>query len=216
MKAILFDVDGTLLASMHIWAQTTKSIFSKYNFSMNDFSHEEKGHLEALPFEEMCYFIADRVAKDMTGEEVYNHYKKTIENAYFYELESKKGVKDFLKKVKDKGIAMSIASSTDYKYLEAALKRLGIYDYFDFFATPDIVNHKKDSKEFWQYSIKKHGLDPKEITLFDDALYAIKAAKNEGIRTVGIKDFPYNQREWEEIKKIADLSLENIGDYRLD
>ncbi|MDD7352352.1 MAG: hydrolase, partial [Peptoniphilaceae bacterium] len=43
-------------------------------------------------------------------------------------------------------------------------------------------------------------------------LYALKAAKKEGIKTVGIKDFPYNKREWDDIQKEADIVLDKASD----
>lgn len=74
---------------------------------------------------------------------------------------------------------------------------------------------KSDSK-FWQYSIKKHGAAPSECVLFDDALYAIKAAKKEGIMTVGLEDFPWNEREWDFIEKEADMTLKSIADLDIN
>lgn len=87
---------------------------------------------------------------------------------------------------------------------------------FDFFATPELLDMKKSDPEFWQYSIKKHGVDPKDCVLFDDALYAVKAAKKEGIVTVGLEDFPWNENEWDHIKKEADMTLKTIADIDID
>ena len=211
MKKLIFDVDGTILDSMHIWIEPQNKLFAKYGFSLEDLSKEEKGEIEALSFEAMCQYIVDQIAKDMTYEEVLNYFEDVIFSAYKDELVAKPGNLEILKKLKDAGFSMSIASSTSFKYLEMALKRLGIFEYFDFFATPDLLDMKKSDPEYWQYSIKKHGVKPEDCVLFDDALYAIKAAKKEGIMTVGLEDFPWNQNEWDQIKKEADMTLEKIA-----
>lgn len=75
---------------------------------------------------------------------------------------------------------------------------------------------KKSDPEFWQYSIKKHGVKPEDCILFDDALYAVKSAKKEGIVTVGLEDFPWNENEWDSIKKEADMTLKTIADIDVD
>ena len=94
---------------------------------------------------------------------------------------------------------MAIASSTDSIYLKLAFERLNIDQYFSFLTTPDITNLKKSDKEYWQYAIEKLDVDASEIILYDDALYAIKVAKDVGINTCGVKDFPYNENEWHNV-----------------
>lgn len=216
MKKLIFDVDGTILDSMHIWIEPQNELFAKYGFSINDLSKEDKGKIEALSFEAMCQYIADEIAKDMSYEEVVDHFDDIIYTAYKDELIAKPGNLEILKKLKDAGFSMSVASSTSFRYLEMALKRLGIFDYFDFFATPDLLDMKKSDPEYWQYSIKKHGVGPSECVLFDDALYAIKAAKKEGIITVGLEDFPWNENEWDHINEEADMTLEKIADMDIE
>lgn len=75
---------------------------------------------------------------------------------------------------------------------------------------------RKSDPAFWQYSIKKHGVKASDCVLFDDALYAIKAAKKEGIMTVGLEDFPWNEKEREYIKEKADFTLPTIADMDIN
>lgn len=216
MKKLIFDVDGTILDSMHIWIEPQNRLFAKYGFTLEDLSKEEKGKIEALSVDGMCQYIVDEIATDMTFDEVRNYFENIIYDAYKYDLVTKPGNLEILEKLKEMGFSMSIASSTPYEYLEMALKRLEIYDYFDFFATPDLLDMKKSDPDYWQYSIKKHGVDPADCVLFDDALYAIKAAKKEGIMTVGLEDFPWNENEWDFIKEKADLILPSIADMDIN
>ena len=53
MKKLIFDVDGTILDSMHIWIEPQNKLFSKYGFTLEDLSKEEKGRIEALSIEAM-------------------------------------------------------------------------------------------------------------------------------------------------------------------
>lgn len=216
MKKLIFDVDGTILDSMHIWIEPQNRLFAKYGFSLEDLTKEEKGKIEALSVEAMCQYIVDEIAKDMTLDEVMTYFDDIIYTGYKDELIAKPGNLEILKKLKDAGFSMSVASSTPYKYLEMALKRLGIYDYFDFFATPELLDMKKSDPDYWQYSIKKHGVKAEDCVLFDDALYAIKAANKEGIMTVGLEDFPWNEREWDYIKEEADMTLKTIADIDIN
>lgn len=207
---LLFDVDGTILDSMHIWTEPINRVFNKYGFSLEDLSKEEKGKLEALPYGAMCEYIAENIATDMTADQVRDYFNEIIEDGYRNSLMPKDGALKILEELHDSGFEMAVASSTDSIYLKLAFERLNIGHYFSFYTTPDITNKKKSDSDYWKFAIDKFGVDPSEIILYDDALYAIKAAGNEGINTCGIKDFPYNENEWDDIKELASITLDGI------
>lgn len=213
MKKLIFDVDGTILDSMHIWIEPQNRLFSKYGFTLEDLTKEEKGFLESLDFIDWCEFVSKNIAKDMTKEQIQRYFDDILYDAYKNDLAPKNGAINKLSKLKSQGYSMSIASSTPFYYLELAFKRLDILDLFDFFATPDLLKTKKSDSKFWKYSINNHKSDSKNCILFDDALYALKAARTEGITTIGIKDFPYNESEWSFIKDVADYTLDTISDF---
>lgn len=213
---LLFDCDGTLLDSMHIWVEPINKIFNKYGYSFEGLEKKEKGVIEALPLSGMVTYIAKNIAKDMSEEEVNNYFLQIVEDGYKNHLMPKDGVLEKLKEFYDHDIEMGIASSTDFKYLKLAFKRLGIDHYFTYYNTPDLLNSKKSDEKFWQSAIDNFKIDPEKIMLFDDALYAIKAAKKSGIKTCGVRDFPYNKNEWEDIKKFSDIYLEGIWDFDIN
>lgn len=213
---LLFDCDGTLLDSMHIWVEPINKIFNKYGYSFETLEKKEKGIIEALPLSGMVTYMAKNIAKDMTEEEINNYFLQIVEDGYKNHLMPKDGVLEKLKEFYDHDMEMGIASSTDSKYLKLAFKRLGIDHYFTYYNTPDLLNSKKSDAKFWQSAIDNFKIDPEEIMLFDDALYAIKAAKKSGIKTCGVRDFPYNKNEWEDIKKFSDIYLEGIWDFDIN
>lgn len=209
---ILFDCDGTILDSMHIWTQPINNIFEKYGFSLENLTQEEKGEIEALSLDGMCEFIADNLATDMNKEEVKLYFIETIEEGYRKTLMPKEGVLEKIIELDNAAFEMAIASSTDSDYLKEAFQRLDMRKYFSFYATPDTTGFRKSDPEYWQYAIDALEVAPSEIILFDDALYAIKAANNVGIITCGVKDFPYNENEWDDIVDNANFILESIAD----
>lgn len=213
---LLFDCDGTLLDSMHIWVEPINKIFNKYGYSFEGLEKKEKGIIEALPLSGMVTYIAKNIAKDMTEEEINNYFLQIVEGGYKNHLMPKDGVLEKLKEFYDHDIEMGIASSTDSKYLKLAFKRLGIDHYFTYYNTPDLLNFKKSDEKFWQSAIDNFKINPEEIMLFDDALYAIKAAKKSGIKTCGVRDFPYNKNEWEDIKKFSDIYLVGIWHFDIN
>lgn len=215
MKKLLFDVDGTILDSMETWTIPQNKILKKYGYSIDTLTLDQKASIESLPYKKMCKYLADNIAVDMTHEEVLSYFSDIIDKSYEKELLAYEGSIDFLKKLNKKGFSMSIASSTPYYLIESAFKRLQIFDYFDFYATPDKLGSKKSEHKYWRTIIEKYKVRPEDCVLIDDALYAIKAAKKEGVKTIGIKDFPWNEKEWLEIEEEADFVYDSIADIDL-
>ena len=200
---LLFDCDGTILDSMHIWTEPIRKLLVEYDYKL---TKEKKGEIESMDFDGTIKWLRDNVCKDKNIDEVYAYFADTIKNAYENELMPKEGASEILKKLKDAGYDMCITSSTNKDFLISALKRLDLLDLFDFLHTPDRVGYRKDEKKYWQLVLDKYEINA------GDALYAVKTANKLGIKTAGIKDFPYNEGEWEDIKKESDLVLENIAD----
>ncbi|MDY3006348.1 HAD family phosphatase [Anaerococcus porci] len=209
MKKLLFDCDGTILDSMHIWIKPINSLLDKYNYKI---TKEEKGEIESMNFIDTMKWLNINVCTDKSEDEVIEYFYHTIEDGYKNNLMPKEKTVTYLKRLKKLGYDMCICSSTDYKHLKNALERLDIIELFDFIHTPDKSGFKKSESEYWQYALDKYKIGPSDAVLFDDALYAVKSAGKVGIKTVGVKDFPYNENEWEDIKKISDIFVDNIAE----
>lgn len=213
MKKLLFDCDGTILDSMHIWTKPISTLLSEYNYKL---TKEEKGEIEAMDFMGTIRWLNKNVCTDKSEKEVVKYFSNTIEDGYKNYLMPKNKVVDYLKNLKNIGYDMSICSSTDYKHLKNALTRLDLIDLFDFILTPDKSGFKKSDRSYWKKALNFYKISPKDAILFDDALYALKASGNLGIKTVGVKDFPYNENEWKFIKEISDIYVDNISQVDKD
>lgn len=216
MKSLIFDVDGTILDSMPMWLELENNILKKYGHTMDSLDKDTKDTIESLSIEGMSKFIAETIATDMTFEEVFNYFQSSIDYKYANEVDAKAGSVDKIKYLKAKGFKLAVASSSSSDCIIKAFKRLGIYECFDIIATADNTGLRKSEDEFWKSLIEKLGKDKNQVILYDDAIYAINQAKKLGIEVVGIKDFPWNEKDWDKIGQIADYTLDGICDISLD
>lgn len=216
MKSLIFDVDGTILDSMPMWLELENNILKKYGHTMDSLDKDTKDTIESLSIEGMSKFIAETIATDMTFEEVFNYFQSSIDYKYANEVDAKAGSVDKIKYLKAKGFKLAVASSSSSDCIIKAFKRLGIYECFDIIATADNTGLRKSEDEFWKSLIEKLGKDKNQVILYDDAIYAINQAKKLGIEVVGIKDFPWNEKDWEKIQQTAAYTLDGICDISLD
>lgn len=216
MKSLIFDVDGTILDSMPMWLELENNILKKYGHTMDSLDKDTKDTIESLSIEGMSKFIAETIATDMTFEEVFNYFQSLIDYKYANEVDAKAGSVDKIKYLKAKGFKLAVASSSSSDCIIKAFKRLGIYECFDIIATADNTGLRKSEDEFWKSLIEKLGKDKNQVILYDDAIYAINQAKKLGIEVVGIKDFPWNEKDWEKIQQTAAYTLDGICDISFD
>lgn len=185
IKGAIFDVDGTLLDSMGMWDHAAERYLISLNITpkpglekkMFTFTMQNAGkYLKKtykLPFDE---------------EEIIDGINNTIESFYKYEAQPKKGVINFLDKLYNEKIPMTIATSTDRCHIEAALKRLDMDKYFKKIFTCSEVGIGKVKPDIYIKASEFMGSSINETWVFEDAYHAAKTAYNAGFRVAGLFD----------------------------
>ena len=95
--------------------------------------------------------------------------------------------------------------------LDVCLKRVGLYDLFDYVWSSDDFGLKKSQPEIYLAAAERLGADISEITFFDDNITALKTAKRAGLRTVGVFDASSADCA-DEIKATADGYILSFGE----
>jgi beta-phosphoglucomutase family hydrolase len=96
------------------------------------------------------------------------------------------GVLTWLRKLKERGIKSSIASSTIRENIECALEILKIREYFDAIVSGEDVKHGKPDPEVFLLAAKKIGKKPEECVVFEDAHVGIEAGLKAGMKVVAL------------------------------
>lgn len=212
MKGILFDLDGTLIDSMEVWAGLSKNFIKEKVLKLKEGIEE---HETGLAIEELPVFIKETYGLDVSIEEITDYITQTLvyhcENVFEY----KEGAKEMIKAFKDRGYKMCITTASPDYYCDLLDKKLGLSQHMEFIQTPDKVGIPKSNKDYFKKAVESLGTDPAKTYVFDDALYAIKNAKAQGLIPIGVAD-KSAESEKEEIKEIAHIFLETYVDLDMD
>jgi len=200
IKSVIFDVDGTLLNSMIIW----NSVASDYLISrgktprsgLNEELRKLGGH-EIPVFFQREYGVTEPAAVILDG------LNKLLENFYFYTATLKPGAFGVLERLSRNGIKMCVATATDRKLIAPALKRCGIYDFFERIYTCREEMTNKRSPDIYIRAAEYLGTQVKETLVFEDALYAIITAKKAGFPVIAVYDEDAEDQQ-DEIKLYCD------------
>ena len=208
---VIFDIDGTILDSMSIWDKAAEMF-------LNSMGIEAENGLGKIMFSMTmtngAEFLKDRYLLDMDVDAIIAGINHTIEDFYYYQVQLKEGVEQFLKDMKQTGIKMVAATSSDRQVVERTLKRLNVMSFFERIFTCTEIGVGKVKPDIYLAAAEYMGTPPKDIWVFEDALYAIQTAKNAGFRTVGVFDAS-SIVNLEEIKRISDIYLKKLDNFNI-
>ena len=185
IKAAIFDLDGTLVDSMWVWAQIDIDYLKQKGYSMPENLRSEIVHLS---FSQTAIYFKEKFNLDDSIEKISKDWHDMAFNHYSNNVKLKLGVKDFLNSLKSLKIKIALATSNSIPLLEACLKNNGIYDYFDSITTTDEVSNGKDCPDVYLLAADKLGINPKDCLVFEDILPAIQGAKAANMKVIAVKD----------------------------
>lgn len=211
MKAVLFDLDGTLINSEEGITKSVSYALAYYGIKEDNLENLKCfiGPPLEVMFQEKYQFDEEK-SKEAT-EKFRERYKvKGILECALYD-----GVKDALKRLKEDGYRIALASSKPEELCRRILKMFEITDYFD-----EIVGSTYDgrinSKDEVLEELKRRMTDiPKdEMCLVGDTKYDVCGAKKFGIECVAVS---YGFGEREELTQMGAVcvcdDLEEVVDY---
>lgn len=206
IKGAIFDLDGTILDSMHIWSEIGL-LFLK-NKGVVPPPGVENEFVKMSMVQAAEYYIKN-IDPTATVMDIVNEVNALVQGFYFNEVIKKDGIKEFLDFLKNKNVKMCIATATDKHLVEKALERNGIREYFSEIFTCSSVGAGKDTPVIYDVALEYLGTPKENTFIFEDALYAIETATKAGYNVVGINDVS-EKADPEDVKKLCNYY---INDY---
>lgn len=211
IKGAIFDMDGTLIDSMWIWSKIDVDYLTKRNIPVPP---NLKDDIEHLSFYETAKYFKEKFNISDSIERIMDDWNNMAYTEYVNNVTLKPYAKQFLDILKKLNIKIALATSNCTLLLEAALKTLNIYDYFDVIVTTDEVERGKAFPDVYLLAAERLNLKPSECIVFEDILPAVKGAKSAGMTVVGVHD-KYSENQKDGILKHADkyiLGYKELGD----
>ncbi|MGY3776534.1 HAD family hydrolase [Helcococcus sueciensis] len=190
-KTLVFDMDGTLLDSMVMWSDF-KNYITNANHEIDDLEDFTPTDNSMLYY---TYSLIQEFYPNIPEKKVFRLIDNFLKNYYNNENLAKPFVLDTLERLSNKGYKMYVATATDYKYAEIALKANNLDKYITEIYTPDTLGYFKNELEYFNLTHKNIGANPENIIFFDDATYANRLANEVGFTTIGIYEETYDSNE---------------------
>ena len=207
LQSAIFDMDGTLLDSMHIWNNLGPNLLRSMGIEP---APDLGDRLMLMTFRDGAALCKEEYHLSETVEEIMGLTKAKVHTFYETQVQAKPGVKKFLSLLKMEGVWMYVATNTDRDLVEAALKHTGLDGYFRGVMTcAEVGVGKKDSPEIYERCLRRLRSTKKDTVIFEDALHAIETAKKAGFRVCGVYD-PSAEADQDAIRSLSDYYIRSI------
>ena len=201
---ILFDLDGTLV-------DTAPDLMNAHNHVMKKYGYPTKSTKEIRNLvgqgagaligrsiwgqaKKEFHSVDDKKIKEQMSKDFVNYYGKNI----IRESTLINGVKDFLKWCKNKNISMAVCTNKQEHLSIDLLKKIGIYDYFEYVAGSNTFEYCKPDPRHLTSVLQILNGDIKKCIMIGDSETDANAAKAASIPLILLEN-GYTEKNTNEI-----------------
>ena len=208
----LFDFDGTLVDSMPHWSEKMLNILRQCGISG---SVELISYIATLGDLGTAKYFREELGVPYTVDRMLQMMDDYALPKYCFEIPLKEGVREMLMAWKQSGIRLAVLTASPHRMLDPCLKRLGVFDWFDYVWSTDDFGNSKNNPAIYGQVADALGVTAKDITFFDDNLNAVRAAGRAGLRTVGVYDLSAEAYR-RELEAACDQYVLSFPEFRMD
>lgn len=209
IKAVIFDLDGSLVDSMWIWPAVDEKYMAKYQLTQPDGFHKD---IEGMSYTETAqYFLDTFPSLTCTLEDVQQEWIEMTHKLYSSEVQLKPGGMEFLDLAKSSGILLGIATSNTRELVNIVLDALQIREYFTSVRTSCEVAAGKPAPDVYLKVAEDLGISPVDCLVFEDVPNGIQAGINAGMSVCAVDD-AFTRPVEKEKKKLADYFIRDYYD----
>jgi HAD superfamily hydrolase (TIGR01549 family) len=185
VKAVIFDVDGTLVDSVDLHARAWQDAFHEFglDIELEDIREQiGKGGDQLLP----VFLTREEVDRD--GPDLERHRSDILKARYLSEIKAFPKVPQLFQRIRADGIKIVLGSSAKSEELQVYKKIAGIEDLIDGETSSDDAEKSKPHPDVFQAAIAKlEGISKSDIVVIGDSPYDAEAASKAGLRTIGFR-----------------------------
>ncbi|SHF18643.1 HAD family hydrolase [Pedobacter caeni] len=209
IKALLFDLDGTLIDSEYFHYECWNEILEEYNVRLTypDWLKNYAG----IPLPVNAKNLLEKYAIDASLPEVVKRREAlTLERLKTKDVNLMPFALEVIRFFHEQELILAIVTSSPREDVEAIFERNGLSKYFKMIITrSEVVNNKPDP-ESYNKCCELLSLPKENCIVFEDTINGVKAAKAAGIRCFAIQ----SNTEQHEALQIADKLFPDLKEAK--
>ncbi len=182
IRGLICDIDGTLVDSNDANAQAFAQAFREEGL---DIPFEKIRPLIGKGGDKLLPEVAGIDSESEQGKKLAARRKEIYLQQYVPRLQPTPGARELLLKIKNEKILI-VAATSGEEDTTAALKQVGLEEFFDNKASSKDAPRSKPDPDIVQAALERAGLTAQECLMIGDTPYDMEAAQKAGLRAIGL------------------------------
>jgi len=211
MRAVLLDVDGTLIDSNDAHAQAWVDVGKEFGY---DIAFDYVRSLIGMGGDKVLPRVTGLEEESEEGKQILERRGEIFRSEYLPSLAPFPDARELLERMAAEGLKLVVATSASEKDLEALLEQAGIADLIDRSTNSDEADESKPAPDIIEAALKKAGVPAAETVMIGDTPYDVKAAERAGVRCIALRCGGWRDDDLEGAAAIYDAPAELLSKYR--
>lgn len=210
-KAVIFDLDGTLIDSMGVWTRVDHDFLSKRNITVPDdlFDDIQVGN----SYVEVAEHFKNKFNLPDSTEDIMSEWTQMVAWHYKNDIPLKPGAKEFLECLHDEGIKIGVGTSNIHELTETVLSANEVWHYVDAVVDGQENLRGKPFPDIFLKVAEKLEVKPEECLVIEDVIAGVMAAENAGMTVYAIED-SYSLKDKDIILKYVDYYAKDFHEIK--
>ena len=184
MKAVILDVDGTLVDSNDSHARAWVAAFDEAGITVD---YDAVRRSIGMGGDKLMPNVSSIEESSERGARISKRRGEIFQATYLPALRGFPGTRELIERFLDDGFVLAVAISAAEEELQPLLERAGVADLIQQRTSSDDAENSKPDPDIVQAALKQAGSDPSQTIMLGDTPYDVEAARRAGIRIVGVE-----------------------------
>ncbi len=184
LRAVIFDIDGTLIDSVDLHAEAWREALLHFG---HDIPYEKVRWQIGKGGDQLMAALLTKGERERQGEEIERYRSQLFKEKYLPKATAFPQVRDLFKRLKASGLRVALASSCKADEMPVYERLANIKDLVDGKTCGDDVDRSKPEPDIFEAMLRRLGeLQPDQAIAVGDTPYDAEAAGKAGLRTIGV------------------------------
>jgi HAD superfamily hydrolase (TIGR01509 family) len=206
IHAVVFDLDGVLVDSEHVWDTARQELASERGGRWHDRASRDMMGMSSL---EWSRYMHDVIGLAEPPEEISAEVVRRLEDIYRRELPLVEGAEAGVERVAARW-PLGLASSSNRELIDLVLELSGLARHFQATVSSEEVARGKPAPDVYLEAARRLAVGPESCAAIEDSENGIRSAKAAGMKVLAIpnRDYPPSRNALRQ----ADAVLDSLGE----